>query len=726
MSAKNYYNLSEALKSPTYAKELCIFLRGDGEYELLDQIDKLVNLTSLSILDGPEFNSLPAAIFKLEKLEYLRLRGIGISELTEALGELSSLKQLQIEDCPIEILPESIAKLDNLQRITIEKSKLKTLPNVIGELKELDYLRICNAELTEIPNTIGNLKKLTELQFPYNQLKDLPSSIATLQNIKTLSLVENKFEQLPEVITELKKLAYIYIGKNQLSSLPECFKNLKTLKHLAINDNHFSTFPEVLCGIPGLNYLYIENNHLKSLPESLMKLCNLSTIKLAGNPFEQFPPALFDWYGLAKRNAWSLDIDNTLYNKTKIFDLMQNKTFYKSDRQSKIDFFNIYTENKEACKEIPLERLCVALNSAATRVADLTLAFMTEGSDKKIKKGDKILIIGKTTKSLVEIKEQAEICGIEIQSKISKETTHILISARANKIPAKWPENVYWQWINEGQLMQFFDEVNPSYLVEAAETDAEKVADMIMTLGEDNMELAVSIVEGGGLPEALFTELFIVCKLSDNEALRKRALQLLKQKASPELMTILKNRSSITKKNQYYYSSSDRDELTGKLRLFTKDSGLNLGKLAYAVFLKTKQCITLVLEQASPELKKRAIATIITQGDFSLSYNDYITYFPLELLSFPDIKKIRLFVTHGEWIAGQWTKNKEFEIPDEIYKIEALEELEIWGKAFDSMPVASLLKLRHLKRLSFVVGEEFDIPAFKAMFPNCELDIRPY
>lgn len=715
MATRNYFSIAEALQNPTYARELVVFLYREGESDLMHRIKELENLTSLTLLDNEAYTEISESVYSLQKLENFRLRGLGVKAISESFGQLKLLRHIHIENCPIVMLPKSIGNCVNLKSISIEKTNLESLPDEICNLKNIKSLDIEFSKLVRLPENIGALDKLTKLSIENGKLNELPESLEKLQLLETLSLSKNEFIDFPTVICRLIGLRDLYLNDNQLSTLPESFSKLTFLRFLRLDSNSFEQFPEQLCSITQLQYLYLYDNKLADLPQSIVNLDKLTALHIYGNPFPYFPFAIFDWFSKVKLKDYAFKIDTAVNNNNEILDLLKNATFQKSDRQTKVDFFNIYTGNP-AAKEIPLNRLLLALNSAATRIADLTLGLLTENYSRPLKSGDKVFLMGKTALNLETVKEQAAACDIQIQEKLTGDATHLLISARANKIPKSMPEKPDWQWINEGQLTHFFDAVNPSYLVESAETDAQKVSDMIMTLDEDNMSLAVSLVEGGGLPDNLITELFIVYKMSNSEETSKRALQLLKQKAGPELLTVLKNRSKINKKPRYYFSDSEQREIREKLIMMTKDSGIDLGKLAYTVHLNSKICIDLVLDYADIELSKLAIARSLRQDEFYMSYNEKVRRFPKAFLGFSQMKKLKL----NAYKNSENTIEAGFYIPEEIYKMESLLELEIAGTVLKTLPISSLSKIKNLSKLSVWVKKDFDTEALKAALPFCK------
>jgi hypothetical protein len=721
MSVRYQNSIAEALNNPTQVKELHINLKKKGEIALLPRISELVNLSKISISDCPELEELPVGVLTLKKLRELYLSNLGIKSLPDDIIKLNELESIQFYKLPIEILPDSLCLLPDLKNINIQECELTALPENIGTLEILSSIKIYNSKLKKLPQSIGQLDILEVLELGNNNITELPDSVSELKSLKTLELNNNQLTEFPASVCGLPVLRLLYLNGNNISEIPKV-SGMKALIYLNLNNNKFKVFPEEIYKLPKLETFSFEKNQLKSLPESLgSNAIKIDSLRLDGNPFEHFPYVLFDWYKLSKPKYWRFEIDNALYNKAKLFDLLDNKTFQNLNRATQINFFNIYCGLDKEIKKINLPQLWEALNSPATKVADLTLGFMTELQQAPIQQGSKIYIAGKTNKTLEEIKEQMTACGLELRTKLSPEVTHVLISARGNKKYSKELSENQLQWITEAQLTQYFDKINPTYLVEAADTDAEKVSDLIMTLDEDNMALAISLVEGGGLPESLFTEVYIVHKFSEQPEIAKKALALLKQKAGPELMTVLKSRGILNKKG--YISSADKEELLRKLISYTKDSGLNRAKLAYALYKKTNTGLSYALDEGTTAMKNTIVASMIKNDIFETDYQTYLKYFPMELLQYPALKQLYISALNGQYTDDGWKDYNSFIIPEEIFKLTELESITIYGITFDTIPIQSFAKLKKLKTLKLIVSKDFDKNALYSMLPNCKVEL---
>jgi Leucine-rich repeat (LRR) protein len=717
---RKLYSLEEALKHPKHAQELTIFLA--REKADLNRIGELHNLKSLALLDSDQLTEIPEAVYELAMLQSLRLRSTAVKSFSEKLGQLKMLNRIEVSNTPLESLPEAIGQLQQLQTIYLRETSLKELPLAIGNC-QLQQISIWKGQLSQLPDTIGSIKTLTKLDLQNNPLDELPASFGQLENLDWLNLNYNRFVDFPKVICQLPKLKGLFFDHNGLSSLPEEIKQLKELTNLTFSHNQFQHFPLAVLKLEKLNRLNLSYNQIDDIPENFFELKHLNYLDIRSNAFQNFPLPLLSWYMYSSSKNSRFNFDQSLVKGKDIFAMMKGKTFQRLSQEEKEAFFHIYVDNKEEIQKLALPTLWKALNTASVDVSAVTLAYMTEQlENKKIQKGDSIYVAGKLTMDQDHFEQQMDACELTISKKL-EDATHVLISARSNKKPRKWPQKEDWSWISEAQLMAFFDEINPSFLVEAAETDAEKVSHFIMSMDEDNMALGMGLIEGGGLPEELFTEAFIVYKLAASKALRDKAKELLKAKASPELLTVIKNQAKLNRKG--YLRDSVRRQLEQRVKDYAKDGGLDLGKLAYAVYINNGSCLGLAMDHVSSPLRLQLLQRTMSQGELYLSYRARLRYFPQEILDLQGLQKLTIYAEMGRWEDGQHQPNTDFKIPEDISKLESLEYLHI-SFNFDSLPIESLKKLPKLQQLSLNVRSLDLKKAIEEALPNCKLNIYHY
>ncbi|MCI5057933.1 MAG: hypothetical protein MRY83_17600, partial [Flavobacteriales bacterium] len=60
---RTHYDFYKALKNPKTPKDLCIFLSEIKDFSDLEHLDKFINVTKLSILDGKKLKRIPDAVW---------------------------------------------------------------------------------------------------------------------------------------------------------------------------------------------------------------------------------------------------------------------------------------------------------------------------------------------------------------------------------------------------------------------------------------------------------------------------------------------------------------------------------------------------------------------------------------------------------------------------------------------------------------------------------------
>lgn len=145
---------------------------------------------------------LPKEIANLTELESLSIQNYSAfakkpSPLPAEIGQLKKLKRLQLQHYSISgTLPASLFDLDSLEYLRItpgEDMDREQIPSAIGNLVELRTLVLADMNLTgTLPPEIGNLTKLTELGLSDNDLTGgIPDSFGGLLNLEKLDIQNN-------------------------------------------------------------------------------------------------------------------------------------------------------------------------------------------------------------------------------------------------------------------------------------------------------------------------------------------------------------------------------------------------------------------------------------------------------------------------------------------------------------------------------------------------------
>jgi len=718
-------SLESALENPKEVKRLTIHSGKTTNLDLFNDLHKLVNLEYFHFAHSNQLKKLPPNFFKLPKLKVLSLQRVNLTELPEEIANLVSLERLNLNGIPLKKLPASIGQLSNLVRLVLRKTKVELLPTSIGQLKKLHTLHLEKGVLKELPDSIGDLESLQELKLTKNNLVRIPDSIGKLSDLMYFYLDNNKLESLPNSLSNLTNLIKLHLGDNQLKVLPKGLNELTDLRGLSVFSNAIKKFPVEICECVKLEDLHMQNNQLTQLPKEFPRLKNLQSLKLKNNAFREFPELLLDWYSFSNySNRWQNCIDPELYNRAPLTKLLSKNAFKKLSREDKLNYFHLFIKEEDKVRELDEEVLCEMLNSKLAMIADRALDYLTQQSTAKFQEGNEIVILGKTSRKKSELIEQLKDCGLNYSTQISPNTKQVLISSRNNKGLDKRPKEKTWDWITEAQLIQYLDKIQPSFLMEEQSSSSiDQIVNLIMTLDEENMALALELITGGGLPLELLSEVFIVYKLSEVKETQSKARKLLEEKAPVELLQVIRSRTQLNYKNKRFY---DAIQLKNKLKKYIEKTALNLGKVAYALYLNSGNCIDLVLDYAPSKYCKQALENITRKNNvFKLYYQERLMKFPMELLEIPKLTSISIRgYRKYRNKEGKLIDNDKFILPKEISKLENLEELMIYPICFESLPIEALCTLKKLKYISLKASKDIDISPLREALPDCKINIR--
>ncbi len=268
------------------------------------QIEKLPpqikNLTNLIQLDLSQNNlaTLPTEFGKLTKLTTLNLFDNHLTSLPPEFGNLINLHKLNLCCNALIILPREIGNLKNLTQLVLCTNKLTSIPPEFGNLKNLTQLVLCGNELTSIPPEFGNLKNLTQLILCCNQLTTFPTDISRLTKLAFLDLRSNKLITLPPQIGKLTNLRLLYLGNNKLTTLPQEIGNLKNLTELDVSSNNLTTLPTEIGKLKNLRQINLYSNPLRRAQFShFLKTCT-KKVQLTDNEdkADNYDPAILRIY----------------------------------------------------------------------------------------------------------------------------------------------------------------------------------------------------------------------------------------------------------------------------------------------------------------------------------------------------------------------------------------------------------------------------------------------
>ncbi len=562
------YSIAAALRSPEDITEL--YLSG-GHWEAIPpQVFELPNLRVLEI-SRYGLPSLPAAIGKLRQLERLLLAGNRFSDLPLELEQLGRLRQLDLSGNPLGRLPKLIAglhhlrelnlsscslrrlspavgRLQKLQRLNLSGNALRQLPAALFELEELSVLNLNNNRLAEfpalpatcwpvlgqlllagnrlttVPPGIESCRLLQRLDLGSNRLTSCPSAIATLPWLTVLDLGHNQLPELPAALAGCAKLETLDLRHNPLISLPAL---PPALRRLSLRRCSLTDLPAAVASATSLRSLDLSYNKIESLPASLRQLSNLRELDLRANIIKSLPEVLL-----------LLDRLEALYGHpgTQARSLLSFLRACRRDNTPAGLRLPLFAATKG--DELPLRKLSTSMLLRALQfplrpAALAALAILTGERGRKneelpLQPGARLAVLGQTTFRKTELERRLPAAGLHYCPQVDPTTTHLVLGLKPSRIPEAGIEQ-QCVFLPENTLSHYLEKAENRYLASAGIGELHHLQQLLLSRQPANLRLALQLLQGGGVPPALHTELFIAWKTTTDRQLRRALRQVLER-----------------------------------------------------------------------------------------------------------------------------------------------------------------------------------------------------
>lgn len=315
--------LVKALKDPASATYLDLSVKSADD---LDGIEALTALEHLHL--NLKVDVLPEAVFGLETLQGLHIKGKALSALPPSIGKLVGLRSLDVSSNKLTELPAELAQLTELRELSATHNAILELPD-LSACVSLNVLRLRKNRLTSIPRSLKALP-ITQLSLGGNRILPLPEDFAewtsleslelddnpkldlthfaALPNLRSLSLANCKLKSLPPALFDCGALEWLTVAKNPLGALPGEIGNLTNLRALYVWECKLGSVPQEIGRLDKLTLLEIERNELAALPEAIGQLQCLKELHIEKNRFTEIPEAVFALSSLTRLIAHDNDI----------------------------------------------------------------------------------------------------------------------------------------------------------------------------------------------------------------------------------------------------------------------------------------------------------------------------------------------------------------------------------------------------------------------------------
>ena len=280
-------------------------------------IFSLTLLIELDLSGCPKFDNLPKELGNAKSLKELNLNGTAIRELPSSIERLIGLILLSLRDCKnLVYLPNSICSLKSRKKLDLSGcSKVENLPKNLGNVEGLKVLNLSEICIKELPSSIERLTSLTSLTLrDCKNLVCLPNTICSLKLHECLDLFGcSKVENLPKNLGNVKGLKVLNLIGTTIKEVPSSIALLKNLKKLNIHrfnetSTSFYSLPNSIGGFSSLRRLDLSVNDLEciylsggldlsgnnfdSIPDSIGGLSSLVCLDLSGNNFDSIPDSI--------------------------------------------------------------------------------------------------------------------------------------------------------------------------------------------------------------------------------------------------------------------------------------------------------------------------------------------------------------------------------------------------------------------------------------------------
>jgi Leucine-rich repeat (LRR) protein len=691
----------------------------------LPDFSGLKNLKKVKLDFNKSLLSFPESLTQLSNLEelYIQLSEGAIFDIPSSFGNLKKLRELTIftheSSCKVTLPPE-IGQLTSLQECCIRHVNFNQLPESFSNCTALEKLIIGETQLEKLPENIGNLTNIVSLILVKNHLTTFPESIGKLKKLSSLEAYGNPLTKLPESICECVELETLEIGSNNqankqvcLSALPEKLGNLRKLKILSLRGT-FSSFPASMSQITNLERFNLEGSeNITLFPDFLLQCSNISSINIAETGITQIPTAL---YTLA--HLYWLNTENTpLQCAPRKADYYFLQLFTLRDESKVLDdetkrlcyfvFFRNYLQETFENFSLSLLFEALKLNHEPLKNALLEdVKFFNTGQkslkEKPLQKGDVVSIVGNISYKKNEIKDKLKQLEIGYSANFSEKTTHLLVGNSPKS--DFFTKNIPFLF-NEKELTDYLNQIETPYLLstESSVGDSiENIRSLIYSTEDTNELLAVTMLEGIGLPEELETEIFTVTKISKQEEVRTKSRRLLQKfSKNTSLLNALSYRSLLiphyrggkwSKKG----SQSENRKVNYSLEHYhTKFPELDMATVSYLIGKKLGYDVSYFFMLTSKEDDSRRREFVEQQKantSLYLTLNPPFTKTELEEILEEAVQKAPNLIT----LSLNLERCKG--LPENILKLAQLSTLVLNNFSFEMLP-SSITQLKQLQKL---------------------------
>ncbi len=463
------------------------------------------------------------------------------------------------------------------------------------------------------------------------------------------------------------------------SDLKEAKKQRDQVSTLDLSGQQLSVVPTVIKKFPALTILDISNNPMEELPAWLPILPNLTTLNIGNIPIKKLPKTLVNCRALkvVKSKGHSTKIKKELHA---ILRIIEDTNRFKLDDKSRMLWSELYFEKRSTKK--PADLLIEATNSSLEEIqkkALQTISWQFEKNSKKHKINQQSrLVFAGILKNRTQLQDRLTGLEIHFGNILKENTTHLLIGTHTTIGQSDLPWLDQCILLTEKDLQKQLDNLETPYLMtEELEEGVRNLLHMLKST-DDQLELAIEIMSGGGVPQSLETEVFVVWKLHYNSYFQAKARRLLERFAQPYLANFIKDDTvSLTAMTEI--------QLEAYLKRCQKKGGLDAHRIVEELYAKHRKGLRFIFAQDQSDLQQSILAQRLDGDTLNLSGMG-ISSLPKGIKIYQNLKHLNL------------SQNPIKETPVDLKFFHQLETLNLTGTNVKDLPdwlseISSLRKI---------------------------------
>ena len=379
-------------------------------------------------------------------------------------------------------------------------------------------------------------------------MRSIPESVGSCTFLREINLSQNKIQKIPDSIGKLNWLLRLDLSKNSLDHLPHNIGKWSRLKELNLEFNQLTTLPDSLKVISALHYLLLKGNPMELTREYVLKFGKLQKLTGLGS--------------LLSSNE-----------KRQLLSFLKHCRRLKIPEAQRIDFYHLMTSDKRCAKPTLLQALNFPVQAIREKALDQWFQYYNPSqpiTDKSI-----ISFTGRSKLNKKRIISQLTNLGLTYEAKISKNTSHIILSAFPNQTALLKAKSTA-SFLREQEFQAFLSNQEAVKEKEFSEKAIKNLSRLLLSKQEDNISIAVQILKNATVPLAIITELFLAsksCKTTQNKRQLKALLYLntsktLQQHLSSRLRLANDLPDTVLERNIDYYVNGTELEKEKIMRFF--------------------------------------------------------------------------------------------------------------------------------------------------------------